>query len=418
MKNVQRKYRYPLLSGLIVIIVTSFSFILQGCQQDGSIMPAGTNQQTTEGILFSNVSATPIPYEQRYENNSLTDLSETVERESWPEFPTPVYTPATPLPPAKEPLELSDDVLVWLLLGSDTEPPFAGQTQAIHLLFINRRFSKASLISIPPDLFVYIPGFTMQRISTAYAVGGIEALRLTFAYNFGVLPSRFVLAHPGDFKWLIDDLSGIEVTVFSPIKNFCSGIPAGWIQMDGTLAYCYASFKDGIDEIDRMRRQQQLLQIIFRDFSRDGNLVQLPILFTSYQDWVKTDFDLPELMAYIPLALRLADPGRIGYYMLGWDQLSIWELPGHSQAEVFLPKEREVQEVFMDAIENINQPSPFTNHVQTLKAQLTAAYASTATAYSLITPTATITPTPHNAFLDEAGGSTPFESTLIQTGQP
>lgn len=394
MNNAQLRSRKLSLSGLMMTVVILFSIILQGCQQDHLHMPLETMQLNEVGDNISFSSATPTPLELALESSLPTNQSGENNQAHWPDFPPPAYTPATPIPPAMEPFPLNDDVLVWLVLGSNTEPPFAGQTQAIHLLLINRRFSKASVISIPPDLFVYIPGFTMQRLNTAYSVGGIETLRLTMAYNFGVWPSRFILAHPGDFKWLIDDLDGVEVTVFFPIKNACSGIPAGWIQMDGTLAYCYASFREGMDEVDRIHRQQQLLQVIFREFTQNGTLVQLPVLFASYQGWVKTDFDLPELMGYIPLALRLADPGRIGYYMLGWDQVSLWEIPGHSQVEVFLPNQEAVRMVFQDAINNINQPSPFTNYVQTLETQLTQAYNLTATAYSLITPTATVTPTP------------------------
>ena len=45
----------------------------------------------------------------------------------------------------------------------------------------------ASVISIPPDLFVYIPGYTMQRINTAYPVGGISLVKDTLEYNLGII---------------------------------------------------------------------------------------------------------------------------------------------------------------------------------------------------------------------------------------
>jgi LCP family protein required for cell wall assembly len=263
---------------------------------------------------------------------------------------------------------------------------------AIHLLFIHPRFSKASIVSIPGDLYVYIPGYTMQRINTAYALGGIETLRKTFAYNFGVTPDRFVLAHPGDFQWLVDDINGIEVTVFLPMPQACGGIRAGLIEMDGTLALCYSSYRDGIDEIDRMRRQQQLLRVIFRKLTQDGNLIQLPLLYASFEGWVKTDISLGELIDYIPLALRLADSDRIGYYMIGWDQISVWDIPGYSQAQVFLPKEKDVKILLEEAVDKILIPSPLTDQVRTLEAQLTAAHQATASA--LITNTPTITPVP------------------------
>jgi anionic cell wall polymer biosynthesis LytR-Cps2A-Psr (LCP) family protein len=260
----------------------------------------------------------------------------------------------------------------------------------------------------------------MQRINTAYALGGIETLRDTFSYNFGVTPDRFVLAHPGDFQWLVDDINGIEVTVFLPMPQACGGIRAGLIEMDGTLALCYSSYRDGIDEIDRMRRQQQLLRVIFRKLTQDGNLIQLPLLYASFEGWVKTDISLGELMDYIPLALRLADSDRIGYYMIGWDQISVWDIPGYSQAQVFLPKEKEVKILLEGAVDKILTPSPLTDQVRTLEAQLTAAHQATASAVIINTPTITPVPstTPTWSTPSPSLTPSPTNATIVPTSTP
>ena len=390
------KNREPLLRILFAFGFILITLALHGCGHNEPSNPSNTPPI----MVFSPTSEIPIqptqtqPVLQETEQPTQNQPPGDENLPNWAGFPPPSINPATPIPPPLEGLILEDDILVWVLLGSDTEPPFIGRTQAIHLLFINTRFSKASLVSIPGDMYVYIPGYTMQRLNTAYAIGGIETLRATLAYNFGITPSRFVLAHPGDFQWLVDDLNQVEVNVLNPIPRECGGIRPGLVQMDGTLALCYVSYRDGMDEIDRMYRQQQLLSVIFHKLTHDGNLAQLPVLFVSYQGWVKTDFDLIELIEYIPLALRLADYDRIGYYMIGWDQISIWEVPGYSQAQVFLPDQDRVRILIQTAIDNIMSPSPFTNQLQTLEAQLTAAVQATATAQGINTPTPTPTPTP------------------------
>jgi LCP family protein required for cell wall assembly len=394
--NKARMKRLQILQvGLISLGVLSSLFGLQGCQEQQLEIANSQNTHTPTSFI------TPSPKDidnERISSPTLTITSSTPGDDFqplWGDFLPPSIDPITPIPPPQAELQMPDEVLVWVLLGSDTEPPFIGRTPAIHLLFIHPRFSKASLVSIPGDLFVYIPGHTMQRINAAYALGGIETLRQTLAYNFGVNPSRFVLAHPGDFQWLVDDINGIEVTVFSPMPQACGGIRAGLVEMDGTFALCYGSYRDGMDEIDRMQRQQQLLRVIFRKLTQDGNLIQLPMLYASFEGWVKTDLSLSELMGYIPLALRLADSNRIGYYMIGWDQISLWELPGYTQTQVFLPKEKDVKILLEDAIERILVPEPLTGQVRTLEAQLTAAYQATATpgVLEVITPAPTSTPT-------------------------
>jgi polyisoprenyl-teichoic acid--peptidoglycan teichoic acid transferase len=335
----------------------------------------------------------------------------------WGTYEPPGLDPATPIPPPLTGLDLPDEVMVWVLLGSDTEPPFTGRIQAIHLLFINPRFSKASLVSIPGNLYVYIPGQTMQRLNTAYALGGIETMLETLAYNFGISPSRFVVAHPGDFQWLVDDLDSIDVTVFYPIAGECGGIRAGLVEMDGALALCYASYIDDMDEVDRMQRQQQLLRVIFRKFTHESYLVKLPLLYASYQGWVRTDLSLAELMGYIPLSLRLADPDRISYYMIDWDAMSVWELPGHSQAKVFLPDQEAVRAIIQQAIDDVLVPAPLTGLVQTLEAQLTQTHLATVQPESTATPTPTPTAT---ATPQATGGTTrPTPSpTLTPPGYP
>lgn len=373
--------------GVILVGITSlFALGLSGCQGTDQITNQPTPSLTTS--LISSQTAFPTPTRSTTEFTEPSPPTTSESQTIWGNFLPPSSDPATPIPPPLSGLNLPEDVLVWVLLGSDTEPPFIGRTQAIHLLFIYPRFSKASIVSIPGDLFVYIPGFTMQRINTAYSLGGIETLRETLAYNFGVTPSRFVLAHPGDFQWLVDDIDNIEVTVFYPLPHVCGGIPAGLVEMDGALALCYVSFRDGLDEIGRMRRQQQLLQLIFQKFARDGNLIKLPTLYRSYQGWIKTDLSLTELMGYIPLALNLADSDRIGYYMIGWDQIRLWELPGYTQAKVFLPQREAVIAVLQQAIDDVLEPQALTDLVGTLEMQLTEAN------YITPTPRATITPLP------------------------
>ncbi len=409
MKKARLKRHHSLFLGLFFFGVLLSLLGIQGCQnrqidnngfqttqsQTNHVAPSENVTDRETGVSPTAITATPIPEDDF--------------QPVWGNFLPPSIDPATPIPSPQPELSLPDEVLVWVLLGSDTEPPFIGRTPAIHLLFIHPRFSKASIVSIPGDLYVYIPGFTMQRINAAYALGGIETLRQTFAYNFGVTPSRFVLAHPGDFQWLVDDLNGIEVTVFYPMPQACGGVRAGLVQMDGTLALCYGSYREGMDEIDRMRRQQQLLRVIFRKLTENGNLIQLPVLYASFEGWVKTDLSLSELLGYIPLALRLADPGRIGYYMIGWDQMSLWELPGYTQTQVFLPKEKYVKILLEDAVNRILVPEPLTDQVRTLEAQLTAAYQATVTPVVLDT----ITPVPTSSASPTAltPGSTPTPTT-------
>jgi len=394
MSKKSLKYRQRAQIVLVIMTIAAMSLGMAGCQQQTPSKPEST-PAVSNGTVISPTTepstATPTP---------------TISNDSGgTTFALPEFDSATAVPDPMTDIPLSDEVLVWALLGSDAEPPFTGRIQAIHLLLIHPRLSKASLISIPGNLYVYIPGFGMQRLNTAYALGGIETMLETLSYNFGLEIDRFVLAHPGDFQWLVDDLDSIDVTIFYPIAGQCGGIRAGLVEMDGALALCYASYLEGIDEVDRMERQQQLLRVVFKKFTHDSYLTKLPLLYSSYQGWVKTDISLSELMDMIPLSLRLADPDRIGYYMIGWNAVTVWDVPGTSQAQVLLPNQEAIREILLQAIADVMQPAPLTGLVQTLEAQLTEQYEKT----NHPSPTATPTlPTPATTPSPSGATATPL----------
>ncbi|MEN6530767.1 MAG: LCP family protein [Anaerolineaceae bacterium] len=372
---IHRRGKALLAAGVLVALV----LMINACGSGGGRPPRGSNYQ----MLSPWASATPT---------ATVKPSATATPDVWPTFAPPSSPAATAIPPATPRLELDEDVKIWLLLGTEAEKPFSGRTDAIHLLLINERLSKASVISIPGSLFVYLPGHTMQRLNTAFALGGMELVRDTLAYNFGIRPDKFVLVHPTEFKWLVDDLGSLDVSVLFPIRDACGGVPAGTHRMNGDKVYCYVSY-DGGDEVNRTRRQQQVLQLLFTKLVQNGRLARLPVLYASYQNHLETDISLVDLLLRVPLALRLGDPARVSYFVLGWEQLRQWELPDNTQTVVLLPREEEVAEVFDQALAGISEPSPLGEIVLTYEAQVTIAVALTqtsqATAYVPVWPTST-----------------------------
>lgn len=383
---------------VIVLILSLFtSFVLQACNKTKVPDINGTAQSTTPAAFMG--TATPTSAISTLSPGPATRIiSQSVNN-----FATASINPVTAIPDVLEGLSIPDEVEVWILLGVDQELPFKGRTDAIHIVFVNERLAKASLLSIPSNLFVFIPGYTMQRINTAYALGGIPLLNETLAYNFGLYPERYVLAHPSDFKWLVDNLGGLEVSVLFPLPDACKGIRSGVRVMKGEEALCYVSYQDDYDEIDRMRRQQQLLRLIFNNLVYNGNLSRLPQLYVSLEDWIESNFSLLELMEYIPLALKLGDPGRISYFMIGWDAVQLWELPDQTQVRVFLPNQTAVKRILQNAVDAVMQPAPLSELVLTLEFQLTQTMPVTSTSTAVTrtptsrfitgTPTRTRTPT-------------------------
>ena len=77
----------------------------------------------------------------------------------------------------------------------------------------------------------------------------------------------------------------------------------------------------GDDEIARNRRQQEVMRTVFLRLVEGGNLVRVPELYETYRSAIDTNLTLDEILASLPLALKLGDPSRIGYFQLGDERI-------------------------------------------------------------------------------------------------
>lgn len=333
----------------------------------------------------------------------MTPTPRHIQRES---YPTPKIDPITPVPSPLHGLTVPDEVRLLVLLGSDNPAPFTSRTNAIMLAFYNPRLAKAALLSLPPEMFVYIPGYTMQRINIAYAIGGFEMLADTIQYNIGIRPDEYALVHKDDFAWFIEELNGINVDVLRYYYDVCDDILPGDIHMGGGEALCYLQFREGLDIRDQAIRQQQIVYSIFQRLVQGGKLIELNTIYNTYKNTVQSNLSLEYLVQNIGLGLRLGQPNRFGFFQYGLNAFQIWELPGAVQARVLLPHQDQIRRLVQEAIDFTLIPVQTSDLILTLEYELTISptptntpthtptltYTPTVTRTTTIQPTASITP--------------------------
>jgi polyisoprenyl-teichoic acid--peptidoglycan teichoic acid transferase len=310
----------------------------------------------------------------------------------WENFPAPQLTPVTAVPPPLTGLSIPEEVRVLAIAGLDRDRPYTGRTDALALVIYHPRLARASLISIPPDLFGYIPGYTMQRMNVAYAVGGDRMLANTLEYNFGLKPNAYAVLNLDEFSRFIDDLGGINVHVLENVRQFCPDIPPGIVLLNGQQTLCYMRLRLGSAEMERNRRQQEVLRTVFLRLVEGGNLIRVPGLYQDHREAVDSNLTLDQLLESFPLALKLGDPSRIGYFQLGPNELNTWQISHHPPAQVFLPNRPGMMVLLQQAINFVSTPSPLKDVVITLAYELTISPTPTNT-YT-VTPTVTNTATP------------------------
>ena len=131
-----------------------------------------------------------------------------------------------------------------LVVGLDGGRPGidGDRADAIHLIGVNAAAGAGTMLNIPRDAFVAIPGHGQRKINDAYYYGGpglmaetVEAL--TGADVAFVLATRF-----GPFEALVNEAGGVPVDVPFAMRDKNSGadFPQGRVDMDGRAALAFA----------------------------------------------------------------------------------------------------------------------------------------------------------------------------------
>ncbi len=209
-----------------------------------------------------------------------------------------------------------------LLLGSDDDskfPPDRLNTQSMILVRIDPTSKQATLLSIPRDLWVPIPGQGMGKISTAYNLGGPQGAIDAVQSNFKVHIDDYVWIGLNGLVHLIDKLGGVDVQVTNPVMDdfypadlnsaadpygyYRVAVLPGATHMDGVHALQYVRSRHGDVRGDfaRSERQQQLLLAIKLQASH-LNVADLPTLADAFNGEIKTSVGIDRLRSLFSIA--------------------------------------------------------------------------------------------------------------------
>ncbi|TFV62802.1 UNVERIFIED_ORG: LytR family transcriptional regulator [Bacillus sp. AZ43] len=180
--------------------------------------------------------------------------------------------------PATPAQATAEEPVTFLLVGSDTRPELEpgetpdGRSDAIMLARFTGDRQHAQLISIPRDSWVDIPGHGWNKINASYAFGGPTLLIQTVEQLTQVRIDHYVTIDFDGLIQLTDELGGVDVVVAETSTNGPYTFTAGENHLNGEQARWYLAQRKGLPggDFDRVRRQQQYLQSMFRKlFSAD-----------------------------------------------------------------------------------------------------------------------------------------------------
>jgi polyisoprenyl-teichoic acid--peptidoglycan teichoic acid transferase len=251
--------------------------------------------------------------------------------------PAPNNTPATANPApstASKPPEITTSIASvvktilpdWtgtdriniLLLGIDKrdDEPMAGtRSDTMIIASIDPVAKSATLVSLPRDMWVNIPGCSyaqgcsggQQRINVAHAVGGPELARSTITADFGVPIQYYARVDFRGFEQLIDAAGGVVIDVDVPVKD--DEYPTddygyqrvyfgpGPQLMDGHTALQYARSRHGTTDFARAGRQQKVIVSLRNRALQLNMLAKAPDLVGIIQKSLSTDLTPVQMLS-------------------------------------------------------------------------------------------------------------------------
>lgn len=133
--------------------------------------------------------------------------------------------------------------LFVLFIGTDARAGFDGERgDALHLVGIDPGKRQATILNIPRDTYVDIPGHGRHKLTLAYLLGGDDLTVQTVSHLVGVPISYAVSTDFAGFKGLVDDMGGIDVHVPFAMDDRNSGavFSEGPMHMTGSQALAFA----------------------------------------------------------------------------------------------------------------------------------------------------------------------------------
>jgi len=135
-----------------------------------------------------------------------------------------------------------------------------GRTDTIMMLHTGA--GKPTLVSIPRDSIVAIPGYSTTKINAAYAFGGPELLVQTVEENTGVRIDRYVEIGFAGVVSLVDAVGGVEICPEEDMDDPKAGldIKKGCQEVDGKTALGYSrTRKFASGDIQRVQNQREVI---------------------------------------------------------------------------------------------------------------------------------------------------------------
>jgi LCP family protein required for cell wall assembly len=209
-------------------------------------------------------------------------------------------------------LVLGSDSRAGLSSGQQSEfghssPGEASRSDTIMFAHLNIPENKTTIVSIPRDLYVDIPGHGFDKINAAYSYGP-GVLVKTVEQLTGMPINHYVAVDFAGFESLVAAIGGVPVCIDKPMIDHLAGLDlphAGCYNLKDQQALGFVRARhiqgDLIPDFSRIARQQVFFRAMLAKLTTSASVIHLPSLLKAIRHNVVIDqrlnvYDLQDLM--------------------------------------------------------------------------------------------------------------------------
>ncbi|TDD82100.1 LytR family transcriptional regulator [Actinomadura darangshiensis] len=198
----------------------------------------------------------------------------------------------------------------WLIVGSDSREGlskddqkrlatgFAGGRRTDSMMLLHYGSGGTSLISLPRDSYLPIPGHGSNKLNAAFSFGGPKLLVQTVEKATDVHIDHYAEIGFNGFVGVVDAVGGVNICVKEPIKDKKAGLDlkAGCQDLSGGQALGYVrTRKFARADLERVEHQRQFFGALMKKSTSPGTLLNpfrsVPLAMNATSNFLVDDGD-------------------------------------------------------------------------------------------------------------------------------
>lgn len=201
------------------------------------------------------------------------------------------------LPRLREPVNI-------LVVGIDKAKSIKGEVRqgpwrsdVIMLARLDPVGERISILSIPRDTRVNIPGHGLEKMAHAHAYGGMPLTVKTVEMLTGISVDHFVVVDYEVFARMVDIMGGIDIEVEKELTAKHFQYTPGKTRMNGKQAYEYVTNRDEPQaDIARIGRQQIFLFSLLGNIKERAGVIDLARMYLEFKKTSETTLSMGDTL--------------------------------------------------------------------------------------------------------------------------